>query len=212
MEKTNFPRLDSGKHSLDIIKAFMPDFYEYLRMNPKAVTTLLKLQKENNKKAGEIITYLIGTPPTALIIGSAANKKYLQQEYYKGNAGYDLSWSDFRINDRDKDKPVVEFDFEAVFDEEQEYYHVRTHILTPKQPSVLASKFLLLEVAEWLKEKNYKLRRADPVNNKGMLSPYVRLILRPIDWRENPERPDRKDLGFAKTVKGECSVQILPLS
>lgn len=215
MENTTYPTLDLDEQSLEIVKTFIPEFYDYLRVKPRAVNSLMALHRNGNDKAGEIITYLIGigASKSPLAFTEGSRSKDMTHKNYPGTTRYRLTWSAFRIQDSNKNKMQIEFDFEVLFQEEAEMYHVRRHFLQAKEGSAFREDFLLKEVSEWLKEKGFKLRRANLVKNNGKLSPYVEIDLIPSNPKPHKEYPERdpEEWGSAKEIRGNCSIQILPI-
>lgn len=211
MEKSVCPILDSSNNSLELINEFLPNFYEYLRSQSGSIDSLLRLHKNGNDKASEIIKYLTGTPPVPCVIGDISNQMNLRQVHHKGISNYNLNWSCFSINDLIESQICVEFDFEANFDEEESFYMINQYIITAGHNSEFRNRFLLNTVIQWLKEKGFRLRRSNLKKNNGLLVPYVDLSLKYIDPRPDPDHLDKNWVGFAKKVIGHCLIQILPL-
>jgi hypothetical protein len=213
MENRTYPPLDLDEQSFEIVKAFIPEFYEYLRLKPQAVSSLMALHRGGNDKAGEIITYLVGTPNSPLALIEGSHSKEIFEKKWPGPATYTLTWSAFRVEDSDKGNMRIEFDIEALFKKETEVYDARLYLIDAGDGIAFRKDFLLKEVSEWLKEKRFKLRRSDPIKNIGLLKPYVKIELTPINPIPNKEYPEREPeiWGSAKEFTGKCSIQILTI-
>lgn len=213
MENTTYPTLDLDEQSFEIIKTFIPEFYEYLRLKPQAVNSLMALHRDGNDKAGEIITYLVGTPKSPLALIEDSQSKDLYDRKYPGPTTYSLTWSAFRIEDSDKSNMRIEFDLEALFKKETEVQYAKWYFIDAKEGSAFRENFLLNEVSEWLKEKGFKLRRSNPIKNNGLLKPYVKVELTPTNPIPNKEYPEREPeiWGSTKEFTGKCSIQILSI-
>ncbi len=210
MENTQFPTLDSSPESLELINAFIPEFFGYLKTKAGAVDSLLLMHRNGNQKAAQIISYLVGASPVVYIPADSKNHKSLYQSWYTGQATYNITWSDLKINDSDKNNMFVVFDFEVLFEEAVGYSYIRRSILDARETN-FRKHFLLEEISDAVKKKGFKLRRSNPKKDNGLLAPYVKIELNFLDWTENPEYPGDKKRGLGKRVQGKCSIQLLLL-
>lgn len=205
---TTSPVLSTDTESLAVISAILPSFYSYIKEDSNVIKFLLPLQKSGNKKAGEIINYLLGEVPAYIHY-----KSLYEYGNYNGdhNTAYNLSWTDFQIEYLGKVGTFVSFDFEALLEKEIKQCMIQRYVINCRHPHTFRKEFLLKEVSAWVETKGYKLRRSDPVKNKGLLDPYVKISHQFFDSRPSEDYPQNEWCNLTKHVRGKCSIQLLPL-
>lgn len=207
-DKNKIPLLDHNDDSLEIINLFREEFLNYLRTQPKAVNPLLKLHKNGNQKAEEIIKYLIKTIPKEVNEGLS---KRLRQIWHSGNVSYKLTWSKLKLDDLiQNQESIVEFNFEIMLDKELDTSTIATYILSAKDKSAFKEEFLLKEITDFVKEKGFKFRRQNPEKDRGALAPYVNIDFDTIDEKPNLNKP--RSGPFAKYIKGKCYIRLISLN
>jgi|GEM_PF-5184353 len=178
------PILDSSDDSLELIKV------------------LSKLGKKGNKKATEVLSYLMNRP------------EYLNMEHFKhhkivpSNAHdnrYDLYWSDFRINDNFKDDIHIEFEV-TILTEDEKREHLLGALLSDYHHRSFRQEFLEKEVALWLRQNGYQLRKSNQAENKGRM--YGKMT---HAFHESKPHPDHDHLRITRRASAKCSFQIVPL-
>ena len=210
--KKDIPVLTTGNDSLEIVNTFREMLFENIRQSPAAIDVLKTIFKNGNSKAGDIITYLVGMSPvenfdSVKYIGS----KKILHNIYPGDFEYTLQWSDFVIDNLEKDKTLLRFEVQAIFEEEVNSYDIRDYIISAKGSSSFRKKFLFIEVSDWLKEKGFRFRVSGKKNNSGLLYPYSTCNARNIISRQDPEFPNNDRCRLVRQMIAEFSFQIVPI-
>lgn len=213
MEHTQFPQIDNDAESIEIMNAFGHHFFDYLTQYQKtSAKNLVELSLKGNKKAGEILLFLLEkkdiAPPLAkdsldleveLFLGSTKNCKDLGH--------YCLKWSEFNIKENTQ-KKFVEFECEILFLEEVSQGSIENRYLSTNMWTPLTKEIIKSVLTPWLNEKNFKLRQHDSQKNKGHYYPST-LGLQIVKGRVDPQNNGRR---LVKQAKQMFTYEILPIN
>jgi hypothetical protein len=143
-------------------------------------------------------------------IKDVGGEKSLTDSYVE-TYNFDVLYSKFKIRKSSKKTSFVEFNLEAFLKQPIVEHYVKNTIICAQHDRSFTKNFLKKEVAEWLKEKGYKLRQYYADINKGRL--YSKIDLEFYDLR--PFIHEYHNPPIWKTIRhvyAKCSFEIIPLN
>lgn len=172
-----FPILSNDADSLVIINLFESDFFDFIRTRKDAVQNLMQVYRNGNEKAGTIIAALLQKPLDSLIHSGSITEEEQIKLFFE-NAGKNkkiidrnlcLKWTEPNYEVKNG-KHIVSFVLETLSPgssaEDKLKFEHNLKMKSGFRPS-LRDEFLEIEIGEWLRAKNLKLKKSG--NNKGML-------------------------------------------